>query len=123
MERSWPFPMESRQGAFTATAKGPANSDRILSEALDRCATSPEKRDILAVKEASLAALADRTTLRTVNQSLVEKAATWRKKPSKKHFGEARVLTIKELRAKAQEREEKESVAEHAKAGKAALQS
>lgn len=95
--------------------------NQVISDALDRCATTPQKRDLLSVKEAALTALADRATLQVVNQSLIEKTSMWRKKSTAKHFGEARVLTVDECHQRTQEREAKEFIALQAKARRLAL--
>jgi exoribonuclease II len=95
--------------------------DDILAQLREVCPTSPIRKKIDFVKHTALTAIADRTTLRAMNQSLVEKTTTWRKKNTAKHFGEARVLVVEDLLNKAQEREVKDAEEAQAKTRRAAL--
>jgi hypothetical protein len=95
--------------------------DHILAQLREVCPTSPIRKKIDFVKHTALTAIADRTTLRAMNQSLVEKTTTWRKKNTAKHFGEARVLVVEDLLNKAQEREVKDAEEAQAKTRRAAL--
>ena len=72
-------------------------------------------------KHTALTALADRTTLKSLNQSLVDKTTQWRKKRTAKHFGEARVLTVEDIQAQVKQREAKEAEECQAKARRSAL--
>ena len=47
--------------------------DQILAQLREVCPTSPLRKEIDFVKYTALTAIADRTTLRSINQSLVEK--------------------------------------------------
>jgi hypothetical protein len=48
------------------------------------------------MNETTLTAIADKATLQTLNQDLVEKVTQQRRKKTKKHCREACVLTVKE---------------------------
>jgi len=72
------------------------------------------------MKETALTAIADRANLQTLNQDLVKKATQQRRKKSRKHCGEARVLSV-EIRAKAHEIEEREAEEGQIKARNRAL--
>jgi DDE superfamily endonuclease/helix-turn-helix, Psq domain len=94
--------------------------NKVVSDLLDTCA-SPLKHEVLFVKNAALTAIADRATLQSLNQGLVEKTSTWRKKHTAKHCGEARVLTVEEIQNKRQEIEAKEAEEQLAKKRRSAL--
>jgi hypothetical protein len=47
------------------------------------------------IRDTTLAALADRNTLQFINEGLVKKSKKGRQNKIKKHFGAARVLTVK----------------------------
>jgi hypothetical protein len=94
--------------------------NEVVSQLLDVC-ESPLKRSVLFIKETALAAIADRATLHTLNRGLVEKATQQRRKKTRKHCGEARVLTVEEIRVKALEIEEKEAKEGRIKARNKAL--
>ena len=79
------------------------------------------KKQIDFVKRTALTAIAERTTLQSLNQGLVEKTTAWRRKKTAKHFGEARVLVVEDLLSKAHERETREAEEAQAKARRAAL--
>lgn len=67
------------------------------------------------VQQAYLTAVSDLVAVKKINQSFVEKTIQWRKKQSKKHFGEAHVLTVEEALKTIHEREEHEQTEEAAK--------
>ncbi|KIM92733.1 hypothetical protein OIDMADRAFT_173813 [Oidiodendron maius Zn] len=92
----------------------------MVSQLLDVC-QSPLKQGILFIKQTALTAIADRATLRSLNQGLVEKTTKQRRKKTGKHFGEARVLTVEDILTKAQERETREAIEGAEKARKRAL--
>jgi hypothetical protein len=56
------------------------------------------------MKDTALTAIADRTILKSLNQSLVDKAAQQRKKRTAKHFGD-RILTVEDIQARTEERQ------------------
>ena len=120
-------PMASLTDSSGYTVSLPINGpladqiDQILGQLREVCPTSPLKKQIDFVKRIALTAIADRTTLQSINQGLVEKTTTWRKKNTAKHFGEARVLVVEDLLSKAHERETREAEEAQAKARRAAL--
>ena len=82
---------------------------------------SPLKQEVLFIKQTALTAIADRTALRSLNQALVEKTTTWRKRNVRKHLGDARVLTVEDIQIKARAKEVKEAEEQQLKARKQAL--
>lgn len=94
--------------------------NQIVAQLMDVCDT-PLKEGVLFVKNTALTAIADRTTLKSLNQGLVDKAAEGRKKRTAKHFGEARVLTVEDIQARINQREAKEAEEGQAKARRSAL--
>ena len=95
--------------------------DQIMSQICEVCSSYPLKKQIDFVKRTALTAIAERTTLQSLNQGLVEKTTAWRRKKTAKHFGEARVLVVEDLLSKAHERETREAEEAQVKARRAAL--
>jgi hypothetical protein len=94
---------------------------QVVSELVNKCAKTLLRKGVLFLRETALTAIADRTTLRSLNQGLVEKITTWRKKNTRKHCGEARILTVEEIQTIAQEREAKEAEEQRLKERRRAL--
>jgi DDE superfamily endonuclease len=94
--------------------------NNTVSQLLEIC-DSPLKQKVLFVKETALTAIADRTTLQTINQGLVDKFTQQRRKKTKKNQGEARVLSVNEIRERIQKKEEEEAEKEAIKARSRAL--
>ena len=97
-----------------------ARVDKAISQILPIC-DSPLKREVLFIKDTALTAIADRAALQTINQGLVNKASQQRRKRTNKNQGEARVLSVLEIRERIQEREVKEATEEAIKARNRAL--
>jgi hypothetical protein len=81
----------------------------IVSQLLSVCKFLV-KQGVLLIKQIALTAITKRATLRSLNQGLVEKTTRQRRKNSGKHCREARILTVKEIQTKAEEREVREAV-------------
>ena len=94
--------------------------DNIVEELIRVCNT-PLKKDVVQFKDSYLTLQADNLTLNALNQELVKKRFEGRRKTSKKHFGEARILTVQDIRRKAADRVAKETEEQQAKARRAAL--
>lgn len=94
--------------------------DAIVEEVLQVCDT-PLKKGVTLSKESYLTAQANCSVLQILNESLVQKAALGRKLATRKHHGEARVLTVKQIQEKNAEREAKEAEAQRAKERRAML--
>ena len=94
--------------------------DKIFSEVLQKAPPelhSPLKR----AKEISLSAIADRSVLQFVNNSLIEKQKKGRKDRTRKNFGDAKVLSVKEAQKKIAERESREEKEKEEKERRAIL--
>ncbi|KAF2806953.1 uncharacterized protein BDZ99DRAFT_465704 [Mytilinidion resinicola] len=76
---------------------------------------------ITHLQDLSLTALADRSALQILNNDLVQKQKKSRKSRTKKHFGEARQLTVEEALQKMRERNAKDQEVSTAKERAAAL--
>jgi hypothetical protein len=83
--------------------------------------SSPLKKKVTEIKNEYLTMQADLIAVTALNQELVNKARQRRKQNSKKYCGEARVLTVEEVRNKIQEREQQDAEEQRAKARRAAL--
>ena len=55
-------------------------------------------------------AVTEKSTLSKLNQQLIEKAKKSRKTRERKHFGEAKLLTIQKCREKEAKKEKKEAI-------------
>ncbi len=93
--------------------------DEVIARILKVCPSQVE--DITFVKETCLTAIAEKTALTEINQQLLNKAQISRQKRTKKHFGEARLLTVQEAREKQAQREREEMQRMTEKERKAAL--
>ena len=94
--------------------------DKAISQILPIC-DSPLKYEVLFIKDTVLTTITDRAALQTINQGLVDKSSQQRRKRTNKNQGEARALSILEIRERIQEREAKEAVEEAIKARNRAL--
>jgi molybdopterin/thiamine biosynthesis adenylyltransferase len=73
------------------------------------------------MKDTCLTALADKSTLQAINDGLVERQRQSRKAKTKKFYGQARVLTVEEMRKKSKERDRAEQEAMQEKERRLAL--
>lgn len=94
--------------------------NNIVEELFQVC-TSPLKKRVAEIKNHCLTLQADNVTLNALNQELIKKRLASRKKSTRKHCGEARVLTVEEIRKQAQEKEAKATEEAKAKERRAAL--
>jgi hypothetical protein len=109
-----------RRVDITATGQMAMKIDSIVEEVSKVCNT-PLRQQVVKMKEDYLTLQADCRTLEKLNQELVKKKLDRRKKGTRKHFGEARVLTVAAMRAQMQERKAAEIEASRAKARRQAL--
>lgn len=88
----------------------------IVEEIFQVCPT-PLKQRVTEFKNDYLTLQAHNTTLNALNQELVKRKADGRKKATKKHCGEARILAIEAVKKLARQREDKEAEEQRAKQG------
>ncbi len=82
---------------------------------------TPLKKGVALLRDSYLTARADCSALQILNEGFVQKAANERRKASRKHHGEARILTVEQIQEKNAEKEAKEAEAQRAKARREAL--
>lgn len=92
-----------------------------LVEEISKVCSTPLKQQVVEWKEDFLTLQADCCTLNKLNQQLVKKRFDGRKKATRKHFGDARVLTVAAIRAQLQQRKAIEAEVARAKVWRAAI--
>jgi len=96
------------------------NVNAIVTSLFKVC-PSPVKAQVVTLRDLTLKAITDRTAQEILNNNMVEHQKEARKKRTKKTCGEARVLTVKEIRKEAKKREEAEQELAVARERRAAL--
>jgi len=98
--------------SVNVVATGPALAKRIndIVEQLRGICVTPLRNDVAFVQQTCLEAIADRVNLKLVNDALVNKQRQRRLEKTRKHYGEARVLTVQAMLDKQAERDEAEAL-------------
>jgi hypothetical protein len=111
---------QGRRAELPVTGDMATKINQVVEELFQICDT-PKRARLSWMKDYFLTMQADNTTLRALTQEVVKKRFESRKKSSRKHFGEARVLTVEDIRARISEREAKEAVEAREKERRIAL--
>ncbi|KAK3303105.1 uncharacterized protein B0T15DRAFT_508260 [Chaetomium strumarium] len=111
---------QGRRAELPVTGDMATKINQVVEELFQICDT-PKRARLSWMKDYFLTMQADNTTLRALTQEVVKKRFESRKKSSRKHFGEARVLTVEDIRARISEREAKEAVETREKERRIAL--
>ena len=91
-----------------------------MADLLEVCSTSA-KRKVTNLSNIALTAISEKYTFQLINQQLIQKQKKGRQERTRKHFGQARVLTVAEALKLKEERQAKEKQAMDEKERKAAL--
>jgi hypothetical protein len=116
-----------RRADIAVTDELASQINTVVEDLFKVCDTPLRKRvalmkdSILSLQANQQCLQADNTTLNLLNQELIKKRLECRKKSTRKHCGEARVLTVEAIRKQRREREEKQDQEARAKARRLAL--